>query len=219
MENGQKKFFIKDIGGVWERMNKKWQDAGKSPLRVGDRIIQINGMDMEDFPGLFQINDLLRKEAKITVSLLKEEKQKDFLHAAPMQYPGKKQETKDVFRPEDKAFPAPKGFEPTQAPKANLKEDTMGIVKGNPKPTPSSVQAPKANLKEDTMGIVKGNPNPTPTSVQAPKANLKEDTMGIVKGNPNPTPTPVLTPSLASVPAPVKATPAPAPESACCTIL
>lgn len=104
--DGKKKYFIKAIeeGSVWWRMNSKF----KIPLLIGDRIIEINGVECEDFPGLYQMNDLLKKEAKITVSLLKEEKQKKWLHDKPMQYPGKLPETEDVFRPEHKVYPPSK---------------------------------------------------------------------------------------------------------------
>src|SRR6056300_2090120 len=66
-ESGQKKYFIKEItpDSLWERMNAKFP----KPLQVGDRVIEINKVELEDFQGLFQINQALREEEDITISL------------------------------------------------------------------------------------------------------------------------------------------------------
>eukprot|EP00980_Cylindrotheca_fusiformis_P017088 scaffold5247_cov130-Cylindrotheca_fusiformis.AAC.7 len=139
-ETGKKRYYIKEIveGSLWHRMNKQY----KIPLRVGDRIIEINGVEMEDFPGLYQINDLLKKEAEITVSLLKEEKEKKWLHEAPRQYPGKMAPKEEVFRPEDTVYPPPKPpSAPAPAPKPAGKSPTP-----SPKPaatTPAATESEK----------------------------------------------------------------------------
>jgi hypothetical protein len=102
-EDGSKKYFIREItpGGLFERQG--------FPLEVGDRIVEINGVEMEDFPGLFQIHELLKKEEEIIISLLKEEKEKKWLHKKPMQYPGKldKPVHKEEFQPESMTYPPP----------------------------------------------------------------------------------------------------------------
>jgi hypothetical protein len=137
-ESAKKRYYIKEIiqDSVWFRMNKKY----KIPLVVGDRIIEINGVEMEDFPGLYQINDLLKKEEKITISLLKEDKEKKWLHEAPAQYPGKAPPKQEVFRPEHKVYPPPKDSEdkaPSPAPASKPAPKSPA-----PAPTPAPKPAP-----------------------------------------------------------------------------
>jgi hypothetical protein len=102
-EDGSKKYFIREItaGGLFEQQG--------FPLEVGDRIVQINDVEIEDFPGLFQIHELIKKEKEITISLLKEDKEKKWLHAKPMQYPGNmdKQVHKEEFQPKSTTYPPP----------------------------------------------------------------------------------------------------------------
>lgn len=144
-ETGKKRYYIKEIvdGSLWCRMNKQY----KIPLVVGDRIIEINGFEMDDFPGLYQINDLLKKEEKLTISLLKEEKEKKWLHDAPMQYPGKAPPKKEVFRPEDKVYPPPKPTEPTNVAPAPTPAPTKKSPAPVPKPTPVPATSPEEPKK------------------------------------------------------------------------
>lgn len=103
-QDGTKKFFIASItpGGLVDRH--------LPDLEVGDRIIEINGIEMEEFPGLYQVHELIKKEYDITFSLLKEEKEKKWLHAPKKEYAGQldKPQYEEEFRPESTSYPAPK---------------------------------------------------------------------------------------------------------------
>lgn len=151
--SGQKKYFIKEItpNSLWERMNAQYE----IPLQVGDRVIELNKVELEDFEGLFQINQALREKADITISLLKEEKEKRWLHEKPMQYPGKAPtKAEDTFRPDNTAYPAPKDFVPEPAP-AKAKKP-----KPAPAPEPAPTPVPDAEPPSAT---------PEPASSSAPE--------------------------------------------------
>lgn len=151
-ESGKKKYFIKEItpDSLWERMNAKYE----IPLQVGDRVIELNKIELEDFQGLFQINQALREEKEITISLLKEEKEKRWLHDKPTQYPGKAPVKEEEFKPESTAYPAPKDFVAAPAPK-NAKK---------PKPVPKPAPEPAATEPSGTPSA------PPPASEPAAKA-------------------------------------------------
>ena len=103
-QDGSKKFFIQELvpGSLIDRQG--------FDLEVGDRIVELNGYEMDEFPGLYQVNELLKLELDITISLLKEEKEKKWLHAPKTQYAGQldKPQHEEEFRPESTSYPAPK---------------------------------------------------------------------------------------------------------------
>mmetsp|Transcript_16035 Transcript_16035/g.39257 ORF Transcript_16035/g.39257 Transcript_16035/m.39257 type:complete len:229 (-) Transcript_16035:156-842(-) len=141
----QKKYFIKEItpDSLFERMN----DNFKIPLQVGDRVIEINKVEMDDFQGLFQMNQALREEENITISLLKEDKEKRWLHDKPMQYAGKAAPKEETFRPESKAYPPPKDFDaaaPAGASAAAAAAPPNPVSKPAPTPAPAPTPVPAA---------------------------------------------------------------------------
>ncbi|KAL3939270.1 MAG: hypothetical protein SGBAC_005971 [Bacillariaceae sp.] len=136
-EAQRKKYFVKEItpDSVWERMNKNY----KIPIQVGDRVIEINKVELEDFQGLFQMNQALREEKEITISLLKEEKEKRWLHEKPTQYPGKVAPKEETFRPETKVYPPPE--DSTVAPPVHASKPPP-VAKEPSAPPPVSSEAP-----------------------------------------------------------------------------
>ncbi|CAJ1957474.1 unnamed protein product [Cylindrotheca closterium] len=142
-ESQQKKYFIKEItpDSLFERMNKNF----KIPLQVGDRVIELNKVELDDFQGLFQMNQALREEKDITISLLKAEKEKRWLHDKPKQYPGKAPPKEETFRPENKVYPPPKDFEPAPAPAAKPAPAPAAEPTSPAAPVPATPTAAPAN--------------------------------------------------------------------------
>jgi len=60
----KKEFFVKEIilGGLFQKIHG-------DRIRAGDRIVKINEKPVEDFLSLWDMNDYLKKELKITVHI------------------------------------------------------------------------------------------------------------------------------------------------------
>eukprot|EP00539_Tryblionella_compressa_P015025 CAMPEP_0178839744 /NCGR_PEP_ID=MMETSP0746-20121128/14038_1 /TAXON_ID=913974 /ORGANISM="Nitzschia punctata, Strain CCMP561" /LENGTH=136 /DNA_ID=CAMNT_0020502835 /DNA_START=97 /DNA_END=508 /DNA_ORIENTATION=+ len=70
---GKGEYYIKEVGGMFEKLHK-------DRIRPGDRIVKLNGKPIEEFPSLWDVNNFLKKELKITVHV-----KRDGLHLEPKQ--------------------------------------------------------------------------------------------------------------------------------------
>jgi len=142
-QDGSKSFFIESIS------NDGLVARNIPQLEVGDRIIELNGMEMDEFPGLYQVNELLKKEKEITISLLKEEKQKQWMHAPKRDYAGqldKPEKEDEGFRPASKTYPKPR---PKSKVPAIFKRNGVGRPKSK-SPTPADIASGLANASIET---------------------------------------------------------------------
>jgi len=60
----KKEFYIKEIGGLFHKIHG-------DRVRVGDQVVLINDKSVEEFNSLWDMNDYLKKELQITISIYK----------------------------------------------------------------------------------------------------------------------------------------------------
>ena len=58
----KKEFYIKEIGGLFHKIHG-------DRVRVGDQVVLINDKSVEEFNSLWDMNDYLKKELQITLSI------------------------------------------------------------------------------------------------------------------------------------------------------
>jgi C-terminal processing protease CtpA/Prc len=88
----KKEFFVKEIvkGGIFEKIHG-------SRIQAGDRLVKVNDRSVEEFRSLWDINDYLKKELKITIHV-----KRDGLHLEQ-----KEQWDEAEYTPGEKPLPKP----------------------------------------------------------------------------------------------------------------
>tara|TARA_B110001450_G_C17486509_1_gene426447 strand:+ start:118 stop:501 length:384 start_codon:yes stop_codon:yes gene_type:complete len=61
----KKEFYIKEVGGLFHKIHG-------DRVRVGDQVVLINDKSVEEFNSLWDMNDYLKKELQITISIYRD---------------------------------------------------------------------------------------------------------------------------------------------------